>query len=486
MKTWLFVLCIAVAFAATYSYGQAAEGAISGRIQGSNGQPLVGVRVTLLGIHYFYGKQYFYSAGFSDTNEIGEYQILRVPPGKYYVRIESSPENKPSGPSAYVSSTYYPGTNDMLHAKALVLEQGQKAAGIDFPAKPLSNGVILSGTVVNRQTGGDPLPDGRLRRYVGMYLIPIQDGPAEPVYLNPAQAASNEETSFPFEIVGVPPGTYDFYASFSDNTSFGELDPSGITIRFGNNIKTRHFQARKRIEVAQTNITGLNITIETGTEIHGRVSLHGEDKLQTSFRLMTSGPDEVRFLSMTRNQPLGDGSFPGKMEDDDRFIVTGLLPGSYQLSSISSINALELIDDAYLADLRQDGRSVFNDGIIKVGTSTVNVELVVNQNGGRIYGNVEVLHDELQAHHSVVLVPDAPRRGNRVLYKFKSSDERGNFNFDGVAPGGYKIFAFDGVQESEEENPELIRLYEQRGVTVTAKAGIKTKSKPVPIIRFAQ
>jgi hypothetical protein len=460
MKRWLFVLCIVVALAATYSYGHAAEGAISGRIQGSNGQPLAGVRVTLLGIRNSYGRQNLYSAGFADTNDIGEYHVLRIPPGKYYVRINSSSENKPSRPSAYISSTYYPGTNDMLHAKALVLEKGQKATGIDFPAKPLTNGVTVSGTVVNRQSGGYPLPDGRVRRDIGMYLIPVQDGPAEAVNLNLDQTAPNDGIHFPFEIVGVPPGFYELYATFSDSTAFGPSDPSGITIRFGDNLETRYFSARKRIEVARSNITGLSVTIETGAEIHGRLSFHGEDKLQTSLRFTASGPDEVQFLSMTKNLPVsyGQGFFSGKMEDDDRFTVSGLLPGNYQLISISSIHELQLIDDAYLADLRQDGRSVYNDDIIKVGNSTVNVELVINQNGGRIYGNVELPHDELQARHPVILVPDAPRRGNRVLYKFMFADERGNFNFNGVAPGGYKIFAFGGVPESEEESPELIRL----------------------------
>jgi hypothetical protein len=172
--------------------------------------------------------------------------------------------------------------------------------------------------------------------------------------------------------------------------------------------------------------------------------------------------------------------------DNDRFTVSGLLPGNYQLASISSINELKIIDDAYLADLRQDGRSIYNDGIIRIGNSSVNVELVINENGGRIQGNIQVPQDELQARPSVLLVPDAPRRGNHVLYKVESTDERGNFNFDGVAPGGYKIFAFDGVPESEVENPELIRLFEQRGVTVSAKAGIETQSRPVPIIHYAQ
>jgi hypothetical protein len=188
---------------------------------------------------------------------------------------------------------------------------------------------------------------------------------------------------------------------------------------------------------------------------------------------------------MTKNLPFYNGSmwsFSGPMEDDDRFTITGLLPGNYQLTSIGSIQDLQYIDDAYLEDLRQSGQSVYKDGIIKVGKSNVTVELVVNENGGRIHGSVEIPSSGSRSRHSVILVPDTPRRENRALYKFVSTDEEGEFTFLGVAPGRYKIFAFDGVSADGRENPDLIRTYEQRGVPVAARAGIVVHSLPIPII----
>jgi hypothetical protein len=485
MKRWLLTVALAVSVAAIQSHAQLPEGSISGHIQGVNGHALASIPVTLLGVRYSSGRQFLYAAGSSDTNELGEYHILRVQPGEYYVRINNTREDNPSAHSAYVSRTYYPGASDMQQAKLVALKQGQMATGIDFHAVPIPKGVTISGIVVNFQTGGNPQTGGLIRRSVGIYLIPIREGLAEPVLSTSVDAASKEDTSFPFEIDGVPPGTYDFYATFADSTSFGEPDPSGITIRFGEKIGTRYFSTKKRVEVTQQNVQGLTVTIERGAEIRGRLSIHGDDLLKTSTGLTGSGPDEVRVESMTKNLPFYNGSmwsFSGPMEDDDRFTITGLLPGNYQLTSIGSIQDLQYIDDAYLEDLRQSGQSVYKDGIIKVGKSNVTVELVVNENGGRIHGSVEIPSSGSRSRHSVILVPDTPRRENRALYKFVSTDEEGEFTFLGVAPGRYKIFAFDGVSADGRENPDLIRTYEQRGVPVAARAGIVVHSLPIPII----
>jgi hypothetical protein len=118
-----------------------------------------------------------------------------------------------------------------------------------------------------------------------------------------------------------------------------------------------------------------------------------------------------------------------------------------------------------------------------VESAPVDVELIVNRNGGRIRGTVETSREGEPGLISMVLVPAVPRLTNPTLYKFDLMSPDGSFVFSGVAPGAYKLFAFEVFPRGAEQDPEFMAQYEQRGVLVTAKAGTQTDVLRVPIIR---
>lgn len=71
----------------------------------------------------------------------------------------------------------------------------------------------------------------------------------------------------------------------------------------------------------------------------------------------------------------------------------------------------------------------------------------------------------------VVLVPDAPRRENALLYKRVVADEEGRYSFRGVAPGGYKVFAWSELPMGQaEESPRFLGRYEIYGQGVSVNA----------------
>ena len=47
----------------------------------------------------------------------------------------------------------------------------------------------------------------------------------------------------------------------------------------------------------------------------------------------------------------------------------------------------------------------------------------------------------------------------------------------GLAPGDYKIFAFERVEEGAWQDPELIRLFEDRGTTVRVEQGRRSTAE---------
>jgi hypothetical protein len=148
--------------------------------------------------------------------------------------------------------------------------------------------------------------------------------------------------------------------------------------------------------------------------------------------------------------------------------------------------------DVFLADLRQDGQSIFNDGVVEVGTGTVNLELVLGRNGGAVSGSVTIpVKDDAPAFVAVLLIPDRPRRGNPVLYKRQElmvvkPGASVPFSFSGIPPGSYRILACDYLLRGDEMNPDFLAEYEQRGVAVNLEVGQSKTALTVPLIRMGK
>jgi hypothetical protein len=71
----------------------------------------------------------------------------------------------------------------------------------------------------------------------------------------------------------------------------------------------------------------------------------------------------------------------------------------------------------------------------------------------------------------VALVPDAPRRERLMLFKMAMSDTTGHFSITGVAPGEYKLFAWEQIEEGAYQDPEFLKPYENQGEAVTMREG---------------
>ena len=67
---------------------------------------------------------------------------------------------------------------------------------------------------------------------------------------------------------------------------------------------------------------------------------------------------------------------------------------------------------------------------------------------------------------TVVLVPDTARRTRRDLFQTAVSDASGRVNLTGIAPGDYKVFAWENVIEDSWEDPEILRMYDSRGQAI--------------------
>ena len=69
---------------------------------------------------------------------------------------------------------------------------------------------------------------------------------------------------------------------------------------------------------------------------------------------------------------------------------------------------------------------------------------------------------------TVALIPTF-RRFSR--YKEVTTDQFGEFHFDGIAPGDYRVYAFDHIDTGAYQDAEWMKKFEFKGQPFTAKPG---------------
>ena len=90
--------------------------------------------------------------------------------------------------------------------------------------------------------------------------------------------------------------------------------------------------------------------------------------------------------------------------------------------------------------------------------------------GGVVEGSVRIEQDRVFTGAQVVLIP-AARRDRRDLYKTASVDQYGRFTIQGIAPGAYKVFAWEDAPSGAYLDPGFVRQYEEMGTSVDIEQG---------------
>jgi hypothetical protein len=119
-----------------------ATGVVGGRVFGQDGEPLVRADVQAFRPQYFRGKRRLMAgAAPARANDLGEYRIYGLPPGRYYVGVsgqgaDETPTARPKGAPAeerYLPALY-PNATDLDRATMVDVQPGGEAQGIDIVA----------------------------------------------------------------------------------------------------------------------------------------------------------------------------------------------------------------------------------------------------------------------------------------------------------------------------------------------------------------
>jgi len=165
---------------------------------------------------------------------------------------------------------------------------------------------------------------------------------------------------------------------------------------------------------------------------------------------------------------------PIDVNDSLKFL--NLTDGSYAIS-------MAPIPGAYVGDVRQGDSSIYNTGTITVhGNSAKNVEVVLRTDGAKVEGVVVGVDGKPATICKVTLVPQGDRRLNALLYRNMNLRD-GHFSFVDIAPGTYKLFAWENIPFGAEQNAAYMAPYEARGHIVSLTPGESTSNITLSLIR---
>ncbi|HMC59921.1 MAG TPA: carboxypeptidase-like regulatory domain-containing protein, partial [Candidatus Solibacter sp.] len=133
-----------------------------------------------------------------------------------------------------------------------------------------------------------------------------------------------------------------------------------------------------------------------------------------------------------------------------------------------------LPDELYLKSVSWSTADVMESGLdLSAGAPGTDLEIVVSANGGQIDGKVEDEDSDPVDHALVTLVPPGARR-NRNFFKSVRTTPDGHFTFTGVAPGTYKLLAWDDVDVNAVlYDPDFLRPFETAGQSIQIVEGAR-------------
>jgi hypothetical protein len=418
---------------------------IIGHVRDENGEPLPWAQVTALLTFFTQGKRTLMPASIAVANDLGEYRLFNLTPGKYLLSAGYESAQKSASFSLAtafgsreeregLATTYYPGTTDPLKAVTVNVEPGAEIRSIDFSLQP--SGVFhIRGRV-----------SGLSLEHAGFGgAVMLRRGNSRLSAAMPERTAPVKTEDGTFDIDQVASGSYELIAY-----EFAGDKPRMI---------------HRSVEVGGADVDGVDLAFEPGVTITGH--LRWEDK--------AAAPNVPLQVSLEQDDQLF-GMHPTSEVRPD---------GSFELKDVSAdtywVNVSGPAPDAYLKSAQYGSSDAL--GNFRVSSSSGDtLELIGSARGAHIQGVVMNSDPVPVTGVWVTLIPEDSNRNQKRLYQSVRSGANGKFEFRGVAPGNYSLFSWDNVEEHEWDDPEFLKPFRSKAFSVRVAEG-DSKTADLAVIR---
>jgi protocatechuate 3,4-dioxygenase beta subunit len=434
-----------------------AAAVITGKIVDSDGDPIRGVNVqaTRAGSR---NPRDSHDMAYDNTNDLGEYRVAGLRPGPYLVSataagnlpaFKSKTKDPAAGEITYIP-TYYPGTADKSQAVPIDLHPGDET--------PISFTLLTSPTFVVRGTVAKP---------PGAKFAQIMLRSSENPEMRPGGQEPLREDGV-FEFRGLLPGRYSALLMVVDLSALQK----GQT---NNAPQMQVVPLSPGFEITNTSLEGLHLVPEAAGQIRGQFRIDKGQKIDWSQLVVMLTPIDS-FSAQFSVASLQAGLTVSRVKSDGSFEMKTVPGGTYRLAITSNSNNLQ---DYFTKAVNLDGKDVGDSGFVVSG-GNYSLEVVVSAAGATIEGKVVDAKGQPVPGATVVGAPNGESRKRFDLYGQETTDPQGHFTLRGLNPGEYTVMAWEDLEDNPRD-PEVVKLYEDRGEKVQLDEGAR-KSVVVKVI----
>jgi hypothetical protein len=409
------------------------NGVITGHVVDEDREPVSFLQVHAMRYRYTQGKKQLVRYASATTNDLGEYRIFGLPPGRYFISVSArrsyGPERRPpaqTGQEEEYVATYYPGTTEVGSASPLEIGPGALFTGADV-ALGKRRTVHVQGHVTDNT--------GLERRRPMVMLVPRGVSGVSSTRSTGVDANGN------FDIRGITAGSYTLLATIPD--------------------RGRSFSAKMPVEVGAGNVENLSLTLNPGVTVSGVVRLDEKataDVTQTQVSLRPRDP--VSIAGPGSSNPFS------KVKEDGSFSLSNVSPDVYDVTLTG------IPDGFYLKSALVSGQDVLTAGLDLSQGPPATIDILLAPNAGQAGGLVQNEQQQPAAGATVVLVPQERERKNLTqYYKTATTDSSGAFTFKNLDPGQYRVYAWKEVESGAYMDPDFLAPVENRGEPLTIKEG---------------
>ena len=419
---------------------------ITGKVFDEDGEPMVGVSVRAMRRDFTKGRKGFRPANESTTDDLGEFRLFGLAPGRYYVSAELSAwdhvvgdrefsgSDKNTGEKGY-TKVYYPSALEVAKASSIYVKEGEEVPSIDIFMKEV--------TVYSVR--------GKVQ-----YLFPHKGTS------NTRIMVTRRGQSLGWEIAG------ESLVKADGSFQIPELAPGEYTVRAFFFEQDKYYSTQEDLDVMNTDVDGLMLSLAQGTQIPGHLLWDGKPSIE--------GDGVNVFLSPEESEEYSRGGW-AQVEENNQFTMKEVSQGNFRIE----VNGIS--KDCYIKDVHL-GETPLPDHVLHVKSGLAGpLDVTVSSKGARIQGMVTNSESTPVAGVWVVAIPEESKRSLRELFKSVTTDQYGRYDLRGLAPGKYAVFSWDGVEREEWEDPEFLKTNGTKGLPMEV-IDSDTKSADLQLIEL--
>lgn len=408
-------------------------GVLAGTITDDLGEPYPGVRVDALALRYRHGKRSPMPVGVATTDDLGQFRISGLEPGRYYLSASSTETWRAERGEVYgYGSTFYPGAA-IDRAEVIELDVSQVKSDLSFMLQA-GRTARVSGRVVREN--GDPAAGATIPL---LYTYPG-------VVMTGGMRSVRTESDGSFEFRNVTAGVY----------------------RVGGG------SADKLITVTGADIDGIMLVPKTGSTITGSVVT--DEGTAPPF----GTPGVQVFLEAPYDEVLPTVR-----------VVSVDSDWSFKLTNVGGpflFRLLGITDDWMLAAVKLDGKDIADTPwpVPTGGKEFGGLQIVVTRRVGRLSGVVVDANGKATSDASIVVFSedsDLWMPASRFV-RVARPDADGRFSLVGLPAGSYRAIARASIEEGEWEDKAFLEAAREGSVKfVLSDGGTETIALKLPRLR---